>query len=67
MYEKIIKILYYALIKKEQSDINVKETGAVTEKLYIEYADSLIEGNTTSSIIKGDMRMKNIKEIGDFL
>ena len=23
-------------------------------------------GNTTSSIIKGDMRMKNIKEIGDF-
>ena len=43
MYEKIIKILYYALIKKEQSDINVKETGAVTEKLYIEYADSFNE------------------------
>ena len=23
-------------------------------------------GNTTDSIIKGDVRMKNIKEIGDF-
>lgn len=43
MHEKIIKILYYALIKKQQSDINVKETGAVTEKLYIEYADSFNE------------------------
>ena len=42
-YKKIIKILYYILIKKKQRDINVKETGAVTEKLYIEYADSFNE------------------------